>query len=189
MAACQNGRMDVAANPSDDDLAARAADQDREAFDRLVDRHARPLAAWLLRRLPQYDAEDVLQEILFKSWRAAGTYKGGNYRAWLFQVARSCLTDWVRRHQRPLADWEDGPEPNDPRSVHGRADSDYTVSLERCIGLLESRERELLRARFGGEENLPAACTRFGIEKKTAQNLMSLALAKLRKCIESRSQA
>src|SRR2546421_12710175 len=106
----QNGRMDAPADPTDDQLAARAARRDRAAFDRLADRHGRPLAAWLLRRLSRDDAEDVLQDVLFKAWRAAATYKGGNYRAWLFQIARSGLADWVRRHGRRTADLDDAPE-------------------------------------------------------------------------------
>src|SRR5215216_2942974 len=91
----QNGRMDAPADPTDDDLAARVARRDRAAFDRLADRHGRPLAAWLLRRLPRADAEDVLLDALSRAWRSAGTYKGGNYRAWLFQIARASLADLV----------------------------------------------------------------------------------------------
>jgi RNA polymerase sigma-70 factor, ECF subfamily len=179
--------MDEPAEPTDDDLAARAARRDRAAFDRLLNRHDRPLAAWLLRRLSRDDAEDVLQDVLFKAWRAAGTYKGGNYRAWLFQIARSCLADWARRHARRAADLKDAPEPTDPRAGDGPV-SDHAVAVEHCLGTLDDRERELIRARFGGAEDLPAACARLGIEKKTGQNLVSLALARLRECVETRSR-
>jgi len=180
--------MDAPADPTDDDLAARAARRDRAAFDRLVGRYDRPLAAWLLRRLSREDAEDVLQDVLFKAWRAAGTYKGGNYRAWLFQIARSGLADWVRRHTRRTADLDDAPEPADPRAGD-RPVSDHAVAVEHCLGTLDARDRELIRARFGGVEDLPAACARMGIETKTGQNLVSLALARLRECVETWSRA
>jgi DNA-directed RNA polymerase specialized sigma24 family protein len=151
--------------PTDDDLAARAARRDRAAFDRLIDRHDRPLAAWLLRRLSRDDAEDLLPHVLFKAWRTAGTFTGGNYRTWLFQVARSGLADWVGRHGRPASDH----------------------ALEHGLGMLDDRERELFRARFGGTEDWPAACARLGIEPKAGQNLVGLALARLRESVETRS--
>jgi RNA polymerase sigma-70 factor (ECF subfamily) len=144
------------------------------------------VAAWLLRRLSFADAEDVLQDILLKAWRAAATYQGGNYRAWLFQIARTSLADWTRRKRPPMADLKDGPDPIDS---DGFGMSDRAVDLEQCLTQLDERERDLLRARFGGVEDLPAACIRFGITKKTAQNLISLALGKLRECIDRRSQA
>jgi DNA-directed RNA polymerase specialized sigma24 family protein len=149
---------------TDAELAARAARRDRSAFHRLVDRHARPLAAWLLRRLPPAEAADVLQDTLLKAWRASSTYRGGNYRTWLFQIARSCMPD-------------------------GQLISDHAAAVERCLSRLDDRERDLLRARFGGREDLSAACARLGMDKKTAQNLISLALAKLRECLERWSQA
>jgi RNA polymerase sigma-70 factor (ECF subfamily) len=167
------------ADPTDDDLAARAARRDRAAFDRLIDRHDRPLTACLLRRLGRPDAEEVLQDVLLRAWRAAGSYKGGNYRAWLFQIARTGMTDWVRRHVGSTAD---------PRETDGPA-ADHAAAVEHCLGTLDDRERELLRARFGGAEDLPAACARLGIETKTGQNLVSPALARLRECVETRSRA
>lgn len=92
--------MDVADPPTDAALAAR---RDRAAFDQLVDRHARPLAAWLVRRLPPPDAEIVLPVVLRRAWRAAGSCRGGDYRVWLFQLARTALADWLRRTPRPEA--------------------------------------------------------------------------------------
>jgi DNA-directed RNA polymerase specialized sigma24 family protein len=148
-------------DPTDDDLAARAARRDRAAFDR----YDRRLAAWLLRRLPRPDAEDLLQDILFRARRSAGADKGGNDRTWLFQIARSGLADWVGRHGRPAPD--------------------HAAAVGHGLGTLEERERELLRARFGGAEGLPAACARLGVETKTGQNLVGPALARLRECADT----
>src|SRR5262245_51141205 len=92
--------MDVADPPTDAALAAR---RDAAAFDQLLDRHARPLAAWLLRRLSPADAEDLFPAILHRARRAGGSFRNGDYRAWLFQLARSSLAQWMRRFPRSNA--------------------------------------------------------------------------------------
>ncbi len=44
------------------------------------------------------DARDVAQEALLKIWNGAGSYSGsGTASAWVWQVARNCLTDHHRR--------------------------------------------------------------------------------------------
>ena len=67
----QNGRME------DDELARRARDGDRSAYEQLIARHDRQLAAWLMRQVRQSaDVDDVLQEIFLKAWKSANTYRG-----------------------------------------------------------------------------------------------------------------
>ena len=173
----------------DDELARRAREGDRSAFEQLIARHDRQLAAWLMRQVRQSaDVDDVLQEILLKAWKSASTYQGGNYRAWLFQVARSCLMDWGRRNRRHKAvDIDEAPEQADRTSVNSKHASDHQAAVENCLGKLDERGRLLIRARFGGEDDLPAVCNKLGVEKKTAQNLLSMALSRLRDCVESRS--
>jgi RNA polymerase sigma-70 factor (ECF subfamily) len=170
---------------NDDELARLAAAGDRSAFGLLIGRHDRQLAAWLMRQVEQSaDAEDVLQEVLLKAWKSASTFQGGSYRAWIFRVARSCLADWARRNRRNSASGlADAPEPVDPSA---RSALDQTAAVERCLGRLDERSRLLIRARFGGDEDLPAVCSRLGVEKKTAQNLLSMALNRLRECVERR---
>src|SRR5262245_14806477 len=182
--------MDVVRSTAldDDELARLAAVGDRSAFGLLASRHDRQLAAWLMRRVKQSaDAEDVLQEVLLKAWKSANTFQGGNYRAWLFQVARSCLTDWARRNRRHVAsDLSEAPEPVD-RSARAAIVSEHSAAVEHCLGKLDERSRWLIQSRFGGEEDVPAVCSRLGMEKKTAQNLLSMALNQLRECVERRS--
>lgn len=171
----------------DDELARRAREGDRSAYEQLIARHDRQLAAWLMRQVRQSaDVDDVLQEILLKAWKSANTYQGGNYRAWLFQVARSCLMDWARRSKRHTAtNLDEAPEQAERSNNQSRHASDHSAAVENCLGKLDERGRLLIKARFGGEDDLPAVCNKLGVEKKTAQNLLSMALNRLRDCVES----
>ena len=52
------------------------------------------------------EAEDILQESIVKIVRGAGGYSGqGTAKAWIWQVARNCLTDYLRKQMR-LAEHE-----------------------------------------------------------------------------------
>lgn len=45
------------------------------------------------------DAKDILQETFIKIVRSAGSFSGeGSAKAWIWQIARNCLTDHQRKH-------------------------------------------------------------------------------------------
>ena len=51
------------------------------------------------------DARDILQDTFVKIVRSADSYSGdGAARSWLWQIARNCLTDHIRKHARRLDD-------------------------------------------------------------------------------------
>jgi RNA polymerase sigma-70 factor (ECF subfamily) len=75
--------------------------EDRARFEAIVLPHldaAFNLARWLLRS--RSDAEDVTQEALLRAFRAFGTYRSGNARAWLLQIVRNACFTWLRQNRR-----------------------------------------------------------------------------------------
>jgi RNA polymerase sigma-70 factor, ECF subfamily len=100
--------------------AGRARAGDRDAFARLVERYWCRVYRWLhgltMRR---HLAEDLTQEVFLRAWSALPQLRQDvRFRAWLFRIARNCLTD-SRRDPRsatpaPLpeasADRQPGPE-------------------------------------------------------------------------------
>jgi len=75
--------------------------EDRARFEATVLPHldaAFNLARWLLRS--RADAEDVAQDALLRAFRAFGTYRSGNARAWLLQIVRNACFTWLHQNRR-----------------------------------------------------------------------------------------
>ena len=92
---------------NDEDLALsqRAARGDSAAFALLVEKHERPLRAFLARAFGREAADDIAQDAFLKAWRAAGQYDGrARYSTWLTRIAWRCRIDALRRQRAPAAD-------------------------------------------------------------------------------------
>ncbi len=78
-------------------MMKRIASRDREAASELFERYADELFAFASRRLPETDAEDVLQEIFKRALVSASTFRGnGSLRSWLYGIARHTLLERSR---------------------------------------------------------------------------------------------
>ena len=81
---------------SDGGLIERVAEGDRDAFDELYRRYARPVLGLALRRLGDRGrAEDAVQDAFAAIWRSAASYDPdrGQGGAWLYTVARNAIVD------------------------------------------------------------------------------------------------
>lgn len=136
------------ASRNDEDLALsrRAAAGDSAAFALLVDKHERPLRAFLA-RMAGAEADDIAQEAFLKAWRAAGQYDGrARYSTWLTRIAWRCRLDQLRRAR---------PEPAaEPEPVHDSRDSEVRDMLAR---LGESERAALLLCEGHGWTHAEAA--------------------------------
>ena len=75
---------------------------EREAFDRLVERHQREVYRLCYRYVGNHeDADDLSQEVFLKAWRAIGRFRGeSSIRTWLYRIAvNACLN--FRALRRP----------------------------------------------------------------------------------------
>jgi RNA polymerase sigma-70 factor (ECF subfamily) len=88
--------------PSDEQLLARVADGDEDAFAELYDRLARLAYGVALRilRSPQV-AEEATQEAFLVVWRDAGRFRAtrGSARSWVLMIVRARAIDRTRREQ------------------------------------------------------------------------------------------
>ena len=139
----------------DDDLIARAAAGDRDAFASVVDRHA-PAVLRLARAMTHDDAaaEDIAQEAFLSAFRAAATYRRGvaSVRTWLFAIARNQAKRARRTREQPAPYVDDGPlmtlgleagwGQELPEQALGRAEE--TERLANALASLGPEDREIL---------------------------------------------
>lgn len=86
--------------PSDEDLAGRAATGDERAFFELFNRHRRYMLTLVVRTTGRRDdADDVVQECFFQMHRALPSFSGrSSFRTWFHSIAvRVCHTSTRNR--------------------------------------------------------------------------------------------
>ncbi len=86
---------------TDEELMARTAQGDRQAFDTLVKRHMQrvySLSRGMLNRKP--DAEDVTQDVFTRVWVYAPRWRAGEaaFTTWLHRITVNCCYDQLRKH-------------------------------------------------------------------------------------------
>jgi RNA polymerase sigma-70 factor (ECF subfamily) len=91
-------------NAEDIAFVERALADDRSAQRALVRRYQGPIFAYIYRWLRnRADAEDLVQDVFIKMFRALHTYsRKSSFRAWLYRIARNRVIDFIRR-KKPSA--------------------------------------------------------------------------------------
>lgn len=141
--------------PSDDELMARVSAGDQRAFAELYERHRRAVFTFLVHLTgARHAAEDVLQEAFLRVWRGRAEYRrSGEFRAWLFTIARRLAID---RFRREGVAWEANPAALETvasldmpdRTAEARAE---LTQLQRALTELPPAQREVvLLARLVG---------------------------------------
>jgi RNA polymerase sigma factor (sigma-70 family) len=160
------------------------------AFRALYDRHARRLLAFLGGRVGMDVLDDVSQDVWAKVWRTLPTgFRGGNFRAWVHQIARNTVVDQQRKRKT-------APLPADADLIDRRqwdgaraAEADRRDALARCLQKLEranARVADLVRSRVAGE-SYDAYCGRTGVPAAKAYRAFHQAKARLQACVEQTS--
>jgi RNA polymerase sigma-70 factor (ECF subfamily) len=172
---------------TDDELMARGAQGDEDAFRILVQRWERPVMAFLERMLgSREEAEDLGQETFLRVCRHAPRYRpSGQFRSWLFRIAgnlarsrlrRRRILEWVRfetaRHD--IAAAEEPPDRQLEREESRRA-------VRAALAKLPARQRQaVLLRRYDGLSHREIAQA-LGTTVPAVESLLHRALATLRR--------
>jgi RNA polymerase sigma-70 factor (ECF subfamily) len=106
----------------EDELVARARNRDQAAFDALVQTYRGRIYGMVYNMTGNCeDAEDVVQDVFFKAWKALPRFKGNSsFFTWLYRIAMNRTINFVKKRKRRYAmslnDIDEGVE-RDPAYV------------------------------------------------------------------------
>jgi DNA-directed RNA polymerase specialized sigma24 family protein len=136
---------------ANDDHLARLLQQSvhraHEGFWQLHARHAPRLLIFLCSRAGRREeAEAVHRQVWLRVWRTLPGFPGGNFRTWLYDIARECLDEHVFSQDSPRS--ADGPEGDESDWLEG-----HQEAVQAWVNELEQRSAQagaIVRARMGG---------------------------------------
>lgn len=171
----------VSETVSDGDLIQRVGSGDRNAFEALYRRFARPVFGLALRRLGDRGrAEDALQETFASVWRSASTYspERGPGAPWLYAVARNAIVDRSRgRTELPAEPPEEqAVEPGPPEQAEA---SWLTWRVHLALADLPENERTVLELAYWSGLSQSEVATFLNIPLGTVKTRTRSALARL----------
>lgn len=144
-------------NPTDEELAARAAAGSRPSFEELVSRYSLRLFHFLRSRSgSDEDVEDLVQETFLKAYRNIGRYDSERrFSTWLYTIAlRLSISRHRSRRERPLPLSPEGPEhpsPGPQESLISKEESREAGSLWLIARTMKANEYEVLWLRYAEE--------------------------------------
>src|SRR3954447_9348947 len=171
---------------TDGDLIVRTGEGDRDAFEQLYKRYARPVFGLALRRLgDRFRAEDAVQETFTSVWRSARTYRPdrGAGGTWLYAVARNAIADRARARQEPAAKPPDLPSAEAGPSEQTE-DSWVSWRVHRAVSELPEQERVLLELAYWSGLSQSEVAEYLGIPLGTVKTRTRAALARLADVLE-----
>jgi len=186
---------------SDMVLAQRALSGDQNGFEILVRRYSTPLFNFICHFLGDYDqACDVLQQVFLRFYTSLPNLGISEpFKPWLFQVARNCCVDELRRRKRYaihfsqletensegevtfLADMADpGPLPEDIMERH-----DLQDVLHDAIQSLPPKFRDVVTLRYLAQLSFSEIGRTLHMPEATAKTYFHRAKVLLRKTLSS----
>jgi RNA polymerase sigma-70 factor (ECF subfamily) len=171
---------------SDGELITRVGSGDRNAFETLYRRYARPVFGLALRRLGDRGrAEDAVQETFASVWRAARSYKPerGPGAPWLYAVARNAIVDNGRVRREPPVDRTD--ERSDDETPADRAESGWVAwRVHRAIAELPENERMVIELAYWGGRSQSEIAELLNVPLGTVKTRTRTGLARLADMLE-----
>ena len=174
----------------DGELIRRIGERDRDAFEVLYRRFARPVLGLAIRRLRDRGrAEDATQETFASIWRSAGTFRPerGRGAQWLYGVARNAIVNQLRTRVDAGTDASDSTseEPGPPEW----AESDWVSRrLHRAVGELPAHHRAPIELAYWSGLSQSEIATRLNVPLGTVKTRTRNALSRLAELLDDELQ-
>jgi len=186
--AAARGSGALTAGLSDARLVARCREGDDDAWRELVERFSRYVYAIAIQafRLPEYDAEDVFQEVFARVYERLNTLRADDaIRPWIAQLTRRVCIDRLR---------SGGREQPAEEELQEIADEDVLTQLEEAFDVHEALAelpehcQEILDRFFARDESYRAIGDALELPAGTIASRISRCLVKLKDVYEGRNE-
>lgn len=174
---------------TDEELMARTAKGDRQAFDTLVKRHLQrvySLSRGMVNKKP--DAEDVAQDVFTRVWVYAPRWRAGEaaFTTWLHRITVNCCYDFLRKHG---SDAKKTELPDDLASTEKDSEAKYAdrqknARIREALALLPERQRMAVTLCYLQEMTNVEAAEVMEIHLKALEGLLVRARRTLRPALE-----
>lgn len=176
---------------SDQELSERLRQDDRAAFEAIIQKYQRGVFAYLKSRLlAASDAEDLTQEVFLRFYQARARFDTSSLiRPWLLGIARNLLKEHLRKlKQRKEVTWTELCLELDDIVLRppGETNEDALTQLPQCIGELGQSAREALQLRYSANLSLLDIGERLKRSEGAIKLLMFRARQALKYCLDSK---
>jgi RNA polymerase sigma-70 factor (ECF subfamily) len=132
------------------------------------------------------DAEDLTQQTFERALRAWGRFDStrGSASAWLLTIARNLFIDHVRASRPDRVQSVSEADAEGLRATTDRPSVGLDPELERALGSLSARERELIALRFGADLSGAEIASLTGLTLANVQQILSRSLRQMRVSLE-----
>jgi RNA polymerase sigma-70 factor (ECF subfamily) len=178
----------VSQPPTIDELFARVARQDRDAFSELYDGLSPMVFGVALRTTTSRAiAEEVTQEVFVQVWRQADRFdpSKGSVRSWVATLAHRRAVDAVRRAQASSEREESLPGVGPRHDVAEEVvDNDERDRVREALGELTDLQRESIELAYFGGMTYREVAEHLGAPLGTVKTRMRDGLARIRAIME-----
>jgi RNA polymerase sigma-70 factor (ECF subfamily) len=176
----------MSTGPSDAELLAllRREDQRHRAFRLLVERHQRPLYAFLRRMLTEHEAaQDVLQNTFLKAWNGIAGFRGDSaLGSWLHRIAHNEAISHIRRERKGRTiDAVEAAEAMPGGMDHGEhiTGEDIQQRLQHAVMRLPDKQRAVFVMRYFQEMPYAEMSTITGTSEGALKSSYHIAVKKI----------
>lgn len=136
---------------TDEELAYRSH-KDFDAATELYNRYICSIYRFVRSQTPNdQTAEDLTAHVFFKAFSYSSTFKAhGSYRAWIYRIARNCISTWRRSSERSTIVIDELPESADtsPSPATRAISNQERGFIWRTVAKLPPAQREVVALHY-----------------------------------------
>jgi RNA polymerase sigma-70 factor, ECF subfamily len=175
-----------AAIPSDEELVRAAQAGEQEAFVLLYERYFPTTYAWVRFKVPEFEVEDVTQEIFIAVLKSLGSFRSqSKFSTWIWTVTNHIIADYYRSNKMisiEQEDYETLTERNLPKQVE-RVEfrPDDLITIQHALCQLPKNYQDILLMRFVDDLSFNEIAVQNGQSLEATKSLFRRSVAALAK--------